>query len=151
MSLRIVALAVLTAGLAATGQPPAPDGEVPGGTWAVVSSEEDGKPSEFPTKGTLYTFADGKVTGGPKKAGGKVLYTFQADPKKDPKEIDLVREDDKKKVVLRGIYRLEKGRLVICVGVATGDGEDRLVEGKRPTEFKSGPGVQLLTLEPGGH
>ena len=74
---------------------------MPSGTWAVVSSEEDGQPSKFPTKGTLYTFTDGKVTGGPKKAEGKVLYTFKADPKKNPKEIDLIQEDDKKKVVMR--------------------------------------------------
>jgi len=72
MSLRIVALTVLTAGVVATGPLPAQDGAVPSGTWAVVSSEEDGQPSKFPAKGTLYTFTDGKVTGGPKKAEGQV-------------------------------------------------------------------------------
>jgi uncharacterized protein (TIGR03067 family) len=147
MSLRIMAFTVLTAGVMATGPLLAQDGEVPSGTWVVVSSEQDGKPFKFPAKGTLYTFADGKVTVGPKKGEGKALYTFKADPKKNPKEIDLVQEDEKRKVVLRGIYQVEKGRLVICVGLASGSGEDKVVEGKRPTEFKSGPNVQLLTFE----
>jgi uncharacterized protein (TIGR03067 family) len=150
MSLRIFAFTVLTAGVVAADRLPARKGEVPSGTWAVVSAEDDGKPSKFPAKGTLFTFTDGKVTTGPKKAEGKVLYAFKADPKRSPKEIDLVLADDKKKVVLRGIYQVEKGRLVICIGVASGGGEDKVVEGKRPTEFKSGPKVQLLTFEPGG-
>ena len=59
---------------------PGQTGAVPSGTWAVVSSELNGKPFEFPAKGTLFTFADGKVTVGPKKGEGKVLYTFKADP-----------------------------------------------------------------------
>ena len=87
---------------------------------------------------------------GRKKGECKVLYTFKADAKKTPKEIDLVMEDDKRKVVGHGIYKLEKGRLVICVGVASGSSEDKVLEGKRPVEFKSGPEVQLLTFEPGG-
>jgi uncharacterized protein (TIGR03067 family) len=150
MSQRIFAITLLTVGVVAADPVPAQQGEVPSGTWAVVSSEEDGKPSKFPVKGTLFTFTDGKVTIGPKKAEGKVLYAFKANPKRSPKEIDLVLEDDKKKVVLRGIYQVEKGRLVISIGIASGGGEDKVVEGKRPTEFKSGPKVQLLTLEPGG-
>ena len=147
MWLRVIAFTVLAS--SALVADPLPDGEVPSGTWAVVSSEQDGKPFEFPAKGMLFTFADGKVTVGPKKGEGKVLYTFKADPKKGPKEIDLLQQDDKRKILLRGIYRLEKGRLVICVGVASGEGGDKAVEGKRPTEFKSGPKTQLLTFEPG--
>jgi uncharacterized protein (TIGR03067 family) len=78
------------------------------------------------------------------------VYTFKADPKADPMKIDLVQEVAGKKVLLRGIYKVEKGRLVICVGLATGRGEDKTVEGERPTEFKSDRNVQLLTFEPGG-
>lgn len=149
MAARIVVLAVLTAGAVTSGELPAQEEEVPGGTWAVVSSEKDGKPFKYPPPGTLFTFTAGKVAVGPKKADGKVLYTFTADPTKDPREIDLVLADEKKKVVLRGIYRVEKGRLVICIGVASGTGEDGVVEGKRPATFESGPQVQLLTFEPG--
>jgi uncharacterized protein (TIGR03067 family) len=150
MSLRIVAFTVLIAGVMGIDPLLAQNGEVPSGTWVVISSEQNGKPFQFPPKGTLFTFADGKVTVGPKKAEGKALYTFKADPKKNPKEIDLVQEDEKRKVVLRGIYRVEKGRLVICIGVGSGSSEDKVVEGERPTEFKSGPNVQLVSFERSG-
>ena len=86
----------------------------------------------------------------PKKGKGKVLYTFKANPKKNPKEIDFIQElPEKRKALMRGIYRMEKGRLVICIGLASGGSEDKVIEGERPTEFKSGPKVQLLTFEPG--
>jgi len=150
MSLRTFMLPALAAGIVAAG-PSTPQGAgVPSGAWVVASSEQDGKPFEFPAKGTRYTFADGKVTVGPEAGTGKVVYTFRADSKKDPKEIDLVQEGGKRKVVLRGIYREEKGRLIICVGLASGSGDDTVVEGDRPTAFKSGPNAQLLTFEPSG-
>ncbi len=50
---------------------------------------------------------------------------------------------------MRGIYRVENGRLVICVGVASGDGEDKAVEGKRSTALNPGPKAQLLMFGPG--
>jgi uncharacterized protein (TIGR03067 family) len=147
MGLYVVGFVVLTAGTVAD-LPPRNGGDAPSGTWTVVSSEQDGKPLKYPAKGARFTFEDGKVLVGPKK--DKVFYTFKADAKKDPKEIDLFREEGKKKVILRGIYRMEKGRLLICVGVASASGEADVIEGKRPTEFKSGPKIQLLTLESGG-
>src|SRR5262245_58549430 len=147
MSLRIVAFTVLTAGVMATDLLLAQNGEVPRGTWVVISSEQDGKPFKFPPRGTLFTFADGKVTVGPKKQEGKLFGTFTADPKKDPKQIDLVQQVDKRKIILHGIYRLEKDRLILCVGTASGSGDAAVLEGKRPTEFKPGPNVQILTLQ----
>src|SRR5215467_15880152 len=147
MGLCVVGLVVLTVGTAADPLPPR-SGEAPSGTWTVVSSEQDGKPLKYPAKGARYTFEDGKVLVGPRK--DKVYYTFKADAKKDPKEIDLVREEGKRKVILRGIYRMEKGRLLICVGAASASGEAEVLEGKRPTEFRSGPKIQLLILESGG-
>src|SRR5262245_43109341 len=147
MGLYVVGFVVLSAGTAAA-SPPRKGGDTPSGTWTVVSSEQDGKPLKYPPKGARYTFEDGKVLVGPKK--DKVYYTFKADAKKEPKEIDLLREEGKRKVILRGIYRMEKGRLLICVGVASASGPAEVIEGKRPTEFKSGPKIQLLTFEPGG-
>jgi len=148
MGLYVVGFVVLTAGTVADPPPPR-SGEVPRGTWTVVSSEQDGKSLKYPAKGARYTFEDGKVLVGPRK--DKVYYTFKADAKKDPKEIDLVREEGKRMVILRGIYRMEKGRLLICVGVASGSGHEDVLESKRPTEFKSGPKIQLLTFESSGH
>jgi len=88
--------------------------------------------------------------GRPEKPEGKVLYTFKADPIKNPKQIDLVLEVDKKEVVLRGFYREAKDRRIICVGLASGNREVAVVEGQRPTGFKSGPQVQPLTFEQSG-
>jgi uncharacterized protein (TIGR03067 family) len=123
----------------------------PSGTWSVVSSEQHGKPFKYPAKGTLFTFHEGKVLGGPKKAEGKLLYTFTTDSKKDPKQIDLLHEVENKQVRLRGIYRIEEDRLVICIGVASGAGDGKAVESERPSEFRSGPKVQLITFAPGGN
>jgi uncharacterized protein (TIGR03067 family) len=145
----IAFLLPVAVGLGTAGSSPGLAGEPPNGTWAVVSSEQDGKPFAFPAKGTVYSFADGKVTIESKKGERKAAYTFTADPTKDPMEIDLVEEVRGRKVLLRGIYRVEKGRMVVCVGLATGSGEDKSVEGPRPTVFKSGRDVQLLTFEPG--
>jgi uncharacterized protein (TIGR03067 family) len=127
---------------------PVPAAEVLSGTWVVVAAEQDGKPFKFPPKGTRYTFAGGKVTVGAKKGEGKVVYTFRADPKKNPTEVDLFREEGGRKVTLRGIYRIEKDRLVLCLGVASPSGEDgKVIEGKRPAAFKSGPRIHMVTFE----
>jgi len=126
---------------------PAPkDRMEPEGTWTVVASEQDASLGQFP-KDTVWTFADGKLTVGPKKGRDGMAFTYAVtfDPAKDPKEVDLVEEVGDRKVVLRGIYRLEKDRLTICVGAAVGDA--KVTKGERPTEFKAGENVQLVTLE----
>jgi uncharacterized protein (TIGR03067 family) len=149
MSRRLVVVLLLAAAASVAVAADANEG-APSGTWAVVSSEEAGKPAAYPPKGSLFTFADGKVTVGPKKQQGKLLGTFKADPKKEPKEIDLVQEVNKRKIILHGIYRLEKDRLILCVGTVSGSGDAAVLEGKRPTEFKPGPNVQILTLQRAG-
>ncbi len=121
------------------------------GTWVVVSSEADSKPLSFPTKGTLYTFVDGKVRVRTIKEKGKDVYTFKTDPKKNPKEIDLMqeiesREHEKIKVVLCGIYREENDRLFICAGVAK-PGADNVATGERPKEFKSSPNAHMVIFD----
>ena len=125
---------------------PAPKSDKgPEGTWVVVSSEHDPALGQLP-KDLVWVFADGKVTTSPKNGGGMtVTYAVKIDPTKNPKEIDLEEIGDRK-VILRGIYRVEKGRLTICLGVAAGDA--KVVESERPEEFKAHNNVQLLTLEP---
>jgi uncharacterized protein (TIGR03067 family) len=116
------------------------------GTWAVVSVEVDPALGQ-PPKDAVWVIAGGKLTERPKPGGGAVALTYavKLDPAKDPKEIDLVAEVGGRKVVLRGIYRVDKGRLTICLGVAAGDAA--VVESERPAEFKANKNVQLLTLE----
>lgn len=119
------------------------------GVWVVTSSEQDGKPFSAPSKGTRFTFADAKVTVNPKKGEGKVLYSFKTDPKLSPKAIDLTVDEGKKKITMRGIYRVEKDRLLLCIGVAIGGDGMKDAESKRPAEFKSGPKTQLMIFERG--
>ena len=128
---------------------PAPKGDKgPEGTWIVVSSEHDPALGQLP-KDLVWVFADGKVTTSPKNGGGMtVTYAVKIDPTKNPKEIDLIEEIGDRKVILRGIYRVEKGRLTICLGVAAGDA--KVVESERPGGFKADKNVQLLTLERSG-
>jgi hypothetical protein len=63
--------------------------------------------------------------------------TFKLDPAREPKEIDIIRADDHKG--MRGIYRLEGGRLTVCMGEP---------DDPRPTAFAPRPGtrVMLVTL-----
>ena len=118
------------------------------GTWAVVSSEHDPALGPLP-KDLVWVFTDGKITAGP-KAGGEstVTYTVKIDSTKSPKEIDLTQKFGERTVTLRGIYRVEKGRLTICLGVAAGDA--KVVESDRPEEFEAHKNVQVLILEPSG-
>jgi uncharacterized protein (TIGR03067 family) len=140
----MIAFALL-ATTTAVASPPDPTKGMLSGTWAVVSSDVGGRPFDHPPKGTLFTFAGGKVTVGPKRREGTLFATFKADPTRNPPEIDLVQEVGKRKVILHGIYRIEKGRLVLCVGTASGSGDPPVIEGKRPTEFRPGPEVLVLT------
>ena len=64
----------------------------------------------------------------------------------DPKRIDLVEGAGGRAVALRGIYRLDGGRLTVCLGVAAArDGET--VQSERPDAFEAAKDVQLLRLE----
>jgi uncharacterized protein (TIGR03067 family) len=66
------------------------------------------------------------------------------DPGKNPKQVDLVSlEENSKGRTLLGIYKLEKGRLRICLR------DHRAAEKGRPTEFmaEAGSDQALITLE----
>jgi uncharacterized protein (TIGR03067 family) len=144
MGSSVLAFAVLAAGVAAPG--PKPPAGVPAGDWAVVASDHDPALGKMP-EGMVWTFAGGTAAWrvGDGRAAAGATFAVTADPRKEPREIDLVQEVGGRKYVLRGIYKLDRTRLVLCLGLAAGDAP--VNESARPTEFKAGPGVQLLTLE----
>jgi RNA polymerase sigma factor (sigma-70 family) len=127
--------------------------KLPLGDWVLVSAEHDEGLGEL-EKGTRYQFEEGKLTIRKKddKEKASFDYEIKVDPKKDPKEIDLIEEIGNRRIILRGIYRFEKEKLIICFGIAIGDGivvkNKRIIETQRPTEFKIGHNLQVLTLEP---
>jgi RNA polymerase sigma factor (sigma-70 family) len=113
------------------------------GDWKFVAASGDGrKPaSAEELKGMRWTFKGARLQGsGP---GGKQVEMGEVrlDPGKDPKHIDLVApEGDQKGKTLQGIYKLEKGRLTICL---------RDPGKSRPTEFTADAGSdqEMITLE----
>ena len=125
---------------------PAPKGEYElEGTRTVVSSEQDPALGRLP-EGIVWVIASEKLTAGPDQGGDKALtYALKLDSTKDPKQIDLVGEFSGRRVVLRGVYRLEEGQLTVCLGVAAGDA--KVVESERPARFEAGKDVQLLVLK----
>jgi uncharacterized protein (TIGR03067 family) len=106
------------------------------GVWTFESSEAGGK--ELPAgdlKGLILIFEGDKHT---VKKGDEVLQvgTQKLDPSKSPKTIDVtMTEGPSKGTVLLGIYEIDGDTLKVCFDV----------EGKkRPTEFKSAAGSQII-------
>jgi RNA polymerase sigma-70 factor (ECF subfamily) len=115
------------------------------GDWRVVGLEADGrKASANDVKGMRWTFkgAEMQPTNMGEKPGDKCR--IKLDPGKNPRHIDLViLAGDRKEMTLPGIYKLEKGRLIICL-------RDEKALGKgRPTEFTADAGSDqgVITLE----
>ncbi len=81
------------------------------GTWEYVSAVRDGKPYENPI-GVRITFAGDKVT----RIIGKETHEhgYKLDPKKDPKQVSLIRTSNGKTEVSTGIYRLKGDTLTWC-------------------------------------
>ena len=109
------------------------------GEWKSTLFEVDGvqKPPEEYEKykvffeGNLWTaYEDGKIA---------AQSTYQPDPSKKPKTIDIhLRMEDGKTRLIRGIYKLRRGTLTIC---------DRAQEkGERPTRFASAPDTGLVLV-----
>jgi uncharacterized protein (TIGR03067 family) len=111
------------------------------GDWIVVGLEEGGrKASGDDVKGMRWTFKGSEMvpTNPGEKRGDRCRVKL--DPSKSPKHIDLeLLEGNHKGKTVEGIYKLEEGRLTICLREEKG----------RPTEFKAekDPNQGLITLE----
>jgi uncharacterized protein (TIGR03067 family) len=99
------------------------------GEWVLVGLEvrEESVPGEKLAGTTLVIQKDKYTTVVKKK---EYPVTFTLDPKQDPKHIDMLIPDDSGTAQLsKGIYRIEKDKLIICRGQAPG--------GERPRNFVS--------------
>src|SRR5262245_28310104 len=108
-----------------------PDKEALQAKWSASCVEIDGTDyTAQKAKSWLLVFADDKVKG-MTKGGDELVYKL--DPKKEPKEFDLMGEKDE--VTRRGIYELDGNTLKMCW----------LQDGtRRPTEFSSTKGVLVV-------
>jgi uncharacterized protein (TIGR03067 family) len=96
------------------------------GTWRVVSMIQNGKVNEKGPEHSI-TFDGNNVT--IKEPNGESKGTCKIDPTKDPKQIDLIPDDNPDKK-LQAIYQLKADELKLCIA--------RDVE--RPTRFESKEG-----------
>ncbi len=115
------------------------------GEWKVVGLEEGGrKATADDVKGMKWTFTGAEVV--PDNPGQESTdrYKVKLDPTKSPKQIDLhVLEGQPKGKTVEGIYRLEDGRLTICLR------DEKVPEKGRPKEFtgEKGSDQGVITLE----
>jgi uncharacterized protein (TIGR03067 family) len=117
---------------------PAPAGDAPKeqtdeeklqGEWIMTKLEvrEESVPAEKLTGTTLLIKKDQYITVVKKK---EYPTKFKLDPKQDPKHIDMwLAQDGGEPQLSKGIYSIEKDKLVICRGQAAG--------GERPRNFVS--------------
>ncbi len=120
------------------------DREALQGAWRVVSSEAGGKDQTEEFKDHLLIF-EGDTFVLKKGDAVGLKGTFQLDPSKKPRAIDMTiteggQEGDKGKV-LHGIYEVDKGTLKWCTAEPGGTG--------RPKEFSTKEGINhmLVTLK----
>lgn len=108
------------------------------GTWSEESVETSGKKLRIDgLKGMTVTFEGDKYA---VKKGDDVLEaaTIKLDPSKSPHAIDMtMTEGPFKGAVILGIYEINGDTLKICFDP---------VGKKRPTEFKTGGGTEILVV-----
>jgi RNA polymerase sigma factor (sigma-70 family) len=115
------------------------------GEWRVVGLEEGGrKATADDVKGMKWTFEGAEVV--PDNPGLEATdrYKVKLDPTKSPKQIDLhVLEGLHKGKTNEGIYKLEDGRLTICLR------DEKSPEKGRPKEFTAAKGSNqgIIILE----
>jgi len=117
------------------------------GDWDVVALEENGrKASADDVKGMRWTFMGSTMqpTDPGEKPGEKA--EVKIDPGRSPKHIDLVvPEGALKGKTLQGIYKMEEGKLTVCLR------DEKAPEKGRPKEFtaEKGSNQAVITLEKG--
>jgi len=110
------------------------------GNWQVIASQENGKDmpaAELQKMALELRLADGRYT---VSAGVADIDAgaYSTNGKTNPKSIDVTPEKGPNKgKKVPSIYKLENETLVICYGFS----------GKRPTEFATTPGSQLMLLK----
>jgi len=84
-----------------------------------------------------------KFTG--RKNGKDIVYEIDTDSSKTPSTIDITRKVREKTVAVRGIYKFEDSRLVMC----SLRGPDRWPSSERPETFESSRSItsELLILK----
>jgi uncharacterized protein (TIGR03067 family) len=115
------------------------------GSWTVKAETFDGDEVPAALAGQCsFVFGDGSVTlkGGLAKVGGKYAvvpgeHTFQVKlgDGDNGKTIDLAADGSDR--VIRGLYKVEKGKLTLVLNFAAGD---------RPTKFEAAAGANGIGL-----
>jgi len=132
--------------IAATGAPDVTDdAKALQGLWLRVELESDGKRliKDEIWGGPLQMFVKGAEMWIGKDASKEIgrHKTFKFDSAKSPKQLDLTSHDGQENgQTAAAIYKLEDGRLTICMPYFTTD------PSTRPTEFKTKPGDTLMIL-----
>lgn len=120
------------------------------GTWKflAVESEEKGWDASWEKVATWAWWIRDEDISGPGPLPGVTEASFELNPQTTPKEIDLTYHDgsanDRK---LHGIYKLDRGRLTICVRSKADSGDGR----PSTFTFEGGRGQSLLILEKFGN
>jgi uncharacterized protein (TIGR03067 family) len=105
------------------------------GEWVIVSVEPATKADGEQSQRVVVTGSEWKTTRTPR------AFTVRVDNGKSPKHLDLVSDAKGKERTWQGIYKIEGDKLTFCRANAAGTGV------KRPTEFKAGPGVELMVFK----
>jgi uncharacterized protein (TIGR03067 family) len=137
-TLLFAALALTTAAPKLKDPPKTPPSIV--GRWEVVKWLQNGSEMGFP-ENTIHDYAaDGTrvIRNGDTKESGE--RRFELVPKDGPQAVDLYRVLDGMTDQFRGIYKVEKDTMTLCIGRAGGE---------RPMKFESTPdnGWILMTFK----
>ena len=115
------------------------------GKWKVVALEADGQKAPEEALKTMRCTIKGQEMQMRDAADAPVeKAALKLDLTKTPRHIDFtVKEGPDKGKTIKGIFKFEKERLVICMR------EAEAAEKSRPTEFKTdaGSGLGIITLE----
>lgn len=115
-----------------------------GGRWRILSIQDDGEElgsalirQKIAEDGVLRIGSRGMSVISPGDEH-KRLWAYRIDPATSPKEIDLITHFD---TILKGVYRFEDDRLIVCAAKAETD--------SRPTVFEAPAGSRrvLYTLQ----